>query len=87
MNGKGTLRYADGSIYDGCWKDDKRDGPGELKTADGARYIGTWKNDVRQGAFTVYYTSEIHETLDYIDDEPIRRALTVESIPSAAAAA
>lgn len=46
---KGTLKYADGSIYKGSWEKTKRHGHGELESPSGARYEGDWENDLKHG--------------------------------------
>ena len=48
--GHGVMTYADGSVYDGQWKEDCRNGRGTLRTIEGSRYIGNWKDDLRDGA-------------------------------------
>ena len=36
---------ADGSLYEGQWKDDKSNGYGVYLHSDGAQYQGEWKED------------------------------------------
>lgn len=45
FHGKGTYRYATGSVYTGEFHDGKRHGRGTLKTADGETYDVTYEND------------------------------------------
>jgi len=40
--------YADGSVYEGDWRDDKKHGWGEMMCADGI-YEGNWRDDKRHG--------------------------------------
>jgi cell division septation protein DedD len=47
--------YADGSEYDGEWKDDKTNGHGTYAYADGGEYVGQWKKGKKHGQGT--YTS------------------------------
>ena len=35
MNGKGKFEWQDGRVYEGDWKDDKRDGFGRMLFSDG----------------------------------------------------
>ena len=49
MNGKGVLQLPDGSVYDGYFVDDKREGFGIFKWADGRYYEGTWKEGKQEG--------------------------------------
>ena len=43
MNGKGTLKWADGREYKGEFEKDKRHGYGEFLWKDGRIYKGQWK--------------------------------------------
>ena len=43
------MTYADGRVYDGEWKDDKRNGHGIYTFANGDVYDGEWKNDTKNG--------------------------------------
>ena len=44
-DGKGTQIYKDGSLYEGYWKDGKRNGKGRLINDNCDVYIGEWKDD------------------------------------------
>ncbi len=48
-DGKGTQIWADGSLYEGFWKNDKANGRGRLIHADGDVYEGEWKDDKAHG--------------------------------------
>ena len=48
-HGRGYQIWADGSIYEGYWIDDKANGKGRLIHADGAIYEGYWKDDKADG--------------------------------------
>ena len=39
------MKYFDGTIYDGEWRDDKRNGKGIMKDSEGKKYSGEWIND------------------------------------------
>jgi hypothetical protein len=61
-NGKGTMKYNDGSLYvdDGSlyvgqWENDKRHGKGNMKYKDGSVYEGEWKDGKRNGKGTMKY--------------------------------
>ena len=41
-NGRGRMIHADGSIFEGSWKDDKAHGTGLFTHADGSHYDGEW---------------------------------------------
>ena len=40
---------ADGSLYEGQWKNDKANGRGRLLHSDGDVYEGEWKDDKSNG--------------------------------------
>lgn len=48
-DGKGVQIWADGSIYEGYWKNDKANGRGRLIHADKDVYEGDWKDDKADG--------------------------------------
>jgi hypothetical protein len=45
MNGEGRLTWADGKLYKGQWKDDKKHGYGEYLWDDGRKHRGEWKEN------------------------------------------
>jgi hypothetical protein len=47
-DGKGVLKYDDGSCFEGSWKCDQRI-EGTMKLQNGAFYIGSFKNDRFEG--------------------------------------
>jgi hypothetical protein len=44
FNGTGIFKYKDGNVYEGGFKDNKKDGKGKLLEADGTSYDGEWKD-------------------------------------------
>ena len=48
-DGKGKQLWADGSLYEGFWLDDKANGKGRLIHADGDVYEGDWVDDKAHG--------------------------------------
>lgn len=50
---RGRIRWDDGSIYMGQWKDGKMHGRGMMKWSDGATYEGEW-NEGRRSGFGIY---------------------------------
>ncbi|ESU44943.1 Putative MORN domain protein [Giardia duodenalis] len=52
---KGRTRYKDGTVYEGTYRQDKRDGTGKCHYPDGSIYDGAWVNDVREGRGTLTY--------------------------------
>ncbi len=45
-SGTGTMRYANGDIFEGQWANDMKNGPGVYYYADGAVYEGVWQEDI-----------------------------------------
>lgn len=56
-DGRGVQVWADGSRYEGYWKNDKANGRGRLIHADGDVYEGEWKDDKSHG-YGVYLHSD-----------------------------
>jgi hypothetical protein len=56
---KGTLQYSNGDIYEGEWKNGKRDGKGTIIYGNGEfkgdKYVGDWLNDIKNGEGIYYY--------------------------------
>ena len=48
-HGLGTICYANGSIYEGMWKNGVREGYGRLIHPTGDMYEGEWSNDKANG--------------------------------------
>jgi hypothetical protein len=46
---KGILTFYDGSVYEGGWHKNDRQGTGKMTYADGASYEGGWYRDYRHG--------------------------------------
>jgi S1-C subfamily serine protease len=53
----GTITFANGDIYVGEWRDNKRNGQGTYTFANGDIYVGEYKDDKRNGQGTVTYAS------------------------------
>ncbi|CDW80897.1 morn repeat protein [Stylonychia lemnae] len=49
LNGMGIYISHDGTIYQGEWKNDQKDGYGEFEWPEGSSYKGNWKNDIMFG--------------------------------------
>jgi hypothetical protein len=45
-SGTGTMRYANGDVFEGQWANDMKNGPGVYYYADGAVYEGVWQEDI-----------------------------------------
>ena len=56
--GYGKYKYDDDKIYEGDWKDYKKDGHGTLYFSDGKiEYEGNWKDDKKDGHGISYYSN------------------------------
>ena len=51
INGQGTYKYPNGEVYEGEWKDRKRNGRGTNKYPNGEVYEGEWQDDKKNGSF------------------------------------
>lgn len=47
-DGEGQMYFDDG-VYEGNWKDNKRNGQGIMRYSNGAIYMGEWRNDKFHG--------------------------------------
>jgi hypothetical protein len=48
-HGRGIMRYDNGSVYTGQWKDGKMHGNGTIRWEDGSIYAGQWRAGKRTG--------------------------------------
>ncbi len=53
--GNGVMKYPNGDVYEGDWKDGLRDGSGVLRLADGGCYEGEFSDDEMSGEGTYTY--------------------------------
>ncbi len=44
--GNGVWKMVDGAVYEGYFKDHKRNGKGMIRHRDGSQYEGTWEDDL-----------------------------------------
>ena len=50
LEGQGRFEYIDGSVYEGMWKNNKKQGKGKFQESDGMSiYNGEWENDMKHG--------------------------------------
>ena len=57
QNGQGTQTWADGDIYQGQWKNGKKDGQGTYTWKDRNKYQGQWKNGKKDGQGTYTFAN------------------------------
>jgi hypothetical protein len=50
MSGKGVLCYANGYVYNGNMRNDKRNGFGVIVNIDDSKYEGEWLDDMKHGS-------------------------------------
>ena len=43
------MKYNNGDLYNGEWKNDLKEGEGTIKYNNGDIYDGNWKNDLKEG--------------------------------------
>jgi len=69
LNGKYEVDFADGTIYKGDWKDNKKHGKGKSTFPDGEVYEGDYKDGKKHGKGTMTWADgDIYEG-DYKDDK------------------
>ena len=54
-DGAGRCEYADGSVYNGGWKDNLRHGKGEMRHPNGDRFVGSFRLGEMEGEGTAAY--------------------------------
>ena len=52
-HGQGTEFYSDGSLYDGQWKNDVKDGTGRVIYLNGLEFMGLFTDGIRNGNATI----------------------------------
>jgi radial spoke head protein 1 len=65
QHGTGTMKYPDGSSYEGGYKMDKRHGQGVYTYANGDTYAGGWANGVKHGKGCYFFTATKCQFLGY----------------------
>ncbi|MEL6865079.1 MAG: caspase family protein, partial [Bacteroidota bacterium] len=69
QNGEGTFAYADGSKYEGQFKNGSLDGWGTWYFPNGDKYIGTFKNNYSHGKGTLYEINGQTTTGEWVEGE------------------
>jgi hypothetical protein len=67
--GRGKYVYTSGFVYEGEWKDGKRNGKGTLKYNNGSVYVGEFKYDRRHGGGTMRNASGAVYEGEWKDDK------------------
>jgi len=53
--GYGVMKYTEGDVYQGEWRDDMQHGKGEIVYSDGDKYIGQFQNGNFHGYGEYFY--------------------------------
>lgn len=59
INGYGTLKYANGDVYEGDWLEGAMHGHGTYQYSEGDVYVGQWRQDKRHGKGTITYVDKL----------------------------
>jgi len=70
-HGFGTMKYDDGSQYEGLWKNNLKDGSGTFIYSSGPKLVATWVENKVNGSATFYYTDGRVDLRKYCKDECI----------------
>ncbi len=68
-DGFGKMKYENGNVYEGEWKDGKRHGKGEIILVNGGSYEGEWKDDKRNGQGKMLYKDGSSYEGEWKDDK------------------
>ena len=67
-NGKGIMKWKDGSLYTGQWKTGNIHGQGTFRYKDGSQYRGEWRNGKRSGIGTIIWADGAMYKGEFIND-------------------
>ena len=66
---KPPITMPTGAVYEGEWRDNKRDGYGIQSWPDGSKYIGQWENDKANGHGKLYHADGDVYDGQWVDDK------------------
>lgn len=52
-NGRGTMKFANGDLFEGTFKNGMREGEGYYQYYNGDKYVGYWHMDKKEGKGTL----------------------------------
>ena len=69
--GRGRMRLADGSGYEGDFKGGKRDGRGVQRAASGATFKGEFRNGLKEGLGAYRFANGMRQISLHRRDQPV----------------
>ena len=69
--GHGSMRFEDGSSYEGEWLANMQHGRGTMRYASGAAYVGGWHSSQKHGTGTYYWADGRTEVGFYSHDQSV----------------
>lgn len=70
--GRGVMRYTDGTVYTGAFWQNQRHGPGTLQCQDGRRYEGHWTKGVLEDSAVRFEHQSLSRATREADGQPLR---------------
>mmetsp|Transcript_19509 Transcript_19509/g.64693 ORF Transcript_19509/g.64693 Transcript_19509/m.64693 type:complete len:357 (-) Transcript_19509:3501-4571(-) len=67
--GKGIMKYRNGDIYTGAWKNNMMNGEGTMVYTNGEKYHGEWINDRRNGKGTHHFKDTSRYEGEFFNDD------------------
>ncbi|EGD81036.1 hypothetical protein PTSG_10979 [Salpingoeca rosetta] len=77
--GKGLMKFANGSIYDGEWSNDKMHGHGKLTLSDGTQYEGSFENGEYSGNGTLTLANGTTCSSTFANNTPVGNTTLVDA--------
>mmetsp|Transcript_54966 Transcript_54966/g.97907 ORF Transcript_54966/g.97907 Transcript_54966/m.97907 type:complete len:93 (-) Transcript_54966:736-1014(-) len=69
MHGAGKMTYANGNVYEGDWKADKRHGKGVVHYPTGDILQGQWVDGLRHGECYIIYSTGRKHVAEFENDQ------------------
>ena len=69
IEGRGSVRYASGDLFEGNFEDNQRKGTGKYSYEDGAVYQGQWERDKKSGKGTITYKDHNEFSAHFLSGE------------------
>jgi len=78
LNGEGIWAYADGSRYEGLFRDGKSNGKGTFYDVSGATYEGSFRNNLKHGQGTLIKVDGTKQRGQWLDGEYLGEGLVAK---------